>query len=57
MTYILIDNYKPDIMSIQEANYDPKLICNIRDYNIEYKLLTPQDIRARTVLIIKKGIN
>ena len=55
--YIVLDKLQPHILSIQEANYDPNCNINISGYDIEYKLLSPKTSRARTMVLIKKGIN
>ena len=53
----VIGKHKPDIFSIQEANYDITNHCNIPGYNIEYNTLTKNHNVARTIIIIKEGIN
>ena len=55
--YSIIDIHKPDILSIQEANYDLKNLISIRGYNIEYKKLCSNDNKARTIMLVKDNIN
>ena len=55
--YSIIDIHKPDILSIQEANYDLKNPISIKGYNIEYKKLCSNDYKARTILLVKDNIN
>ena len=53
----VIGKHKPDIFLLKEANYDIKNDKNTPGYNIEYKpLITNHDI-ARTIILIREGIN
>ena len=38
--YVLLDVHKPDIVSIQEANYDIDSKIKMRGYSIEFNILT-----------------
>ena len=55
--YILLEIHKPDIVSIQEANYDIYSKIKIRGYSVEYNTLTINYNIARTILLIREGIN
>ena len=55
--YILLEVHKPDIVSIQEANYDIHSKLKIRGYSVEYDTLTINYNIACTILLIREGIN
>ena len=55
---VVLDNLKPHILSIQEANYDFSLGQTFSGYNIEYNILTNKsNCRSRTIVMIDKGLN
>ena len=56
--YLLLDTFKPHILSIQEANYDYSIGQTFKGYNIEYNCLTNKSkCRSRTMIMIDKGLN
>ena len=53
---ITLDRHKPNIFAIHEANFNSQVNRGFKNYNLEYKTLNDRCTDARTILLIKQGI-